>query len=77
MSRRRINRGRERRDQLREGVADRATERAKRTPQEQLGVLDARLGLGHGAAKERARLQYLIENPPQKNKKKEKKKDGS
>ena len=77
MSRRRINRGRERRDQLREGGAERATERAKRTPQEQLGVLDARLGLGHGAAKERARLQYLIENPPQKNKKKEKKKNGS
>jgi len=56
-------------------VAERATERAKRTPQEQLGVLDARLGLGEGAVKERARLQYLIENPPQK--KKEKKKNGS
>ena len=77
MSQRRINRGRERRDQLREGVAERATERAKRTPSEQLGALDARLGLGEGAVKERARLQYLIENPPQQNKKKEKKKNGS
>ena len=77
MSQRRTNRGRDRRDQLREGAVLRAEERAKRTPQEQLGVLNARLGVDEGATKERQRLQSLIENPPQKNKKKEKKKNGS
>ena len=34
--------------------------RAERTPQEQLNVLDERLGTGRGAKKERARLKLMI-----------------
>ena len=34
--------------------------RAKRSPQEQLAVLDRTLGAGVGAVKERIRLQKLI-----------------
>ncbi len=35
-------------------------ERAKRSPQEQLALLDYKLGKGVGAVKERARLQAQI-----------------
>lgn len=34
--------------------------RATRSPEEQLAVLDQRLGVGQGARRERARLQALI-----------------
>ena len=37
-----------------------AEERAKRSPHQQLAVLDARLGKGQGAKKERARLSTLL-----------------
>lgn len=43
-----------------EGAKARQTERAKRTPEEQLERLDARNGVGQGAQKERARLMALI-----------------
>jgi hypothetical protein len=39
-----------------------AAERAKRTPEQQLALLDERLGRGAGAVKERARLKWQIEN---------------
>lgn len=38
-----------------------AEERAKRSPQAQIAVLDQRLGKGVGASKERARLTAQIE----------------
>jgi hypothetical protein len=40
---------------------ERAEVRASRSPEEQLAVLDKRLGKGKGAQRERARLQALIE----------------
>lgn len=39
-----------------------AEERAKRSPKEQLALLDQKLGKGEGAKKERARLQALMQN---------------
>tara|TARA_B100000029_G_scaffold371504_1_gene365457 strand:+ start:1190 stop:1396 length:207 start_codon:yes stop_codon:yes gene_type:complete len=46
-------------------------ERAKRSPQQQLELLDKRLGEGLGAKKERAKLQALINSESkQKSKKK-------
>jgi hypothetical protein len=40
----------------------RAEERKKRTAEQQLSLLDLRLGKGRGARKERARLQKMLEN---------------
>lgn len=49
------------RKELRKKEADeRAAERSKRSPQEQLQVLDAKLGVGVGARRERAKLQRLV-----------------
>ena len=47
--------------QRREDAAEIAKERASRTNQQQLDILDLRLGKGIGAKKERARLLSLIE----------------
>jgi hypothetical protein len=41
-------------------VAELAKARATRSPQQQLAVLDAKLGVGIGAKKERARLNAQI-----------------
>ncbi len=56
----RINRGHQRREELREVAEENARERAKRTPQQQLDLLDKRLGKGIGAERERKHLQKLL-----------------
>ena len=61
MGQRRINRGVERRDDLRACSAERAEIRNKLSPQQQLRALDYRLGKDVGAVKERARLEALID----------------
>lgn len=51
-----IKRGRSNREKRREAAYGRMEDKADITPQEQLEVLDNRLGRGVGATKERARL---------------------
>ena len=58
----RINRGRRRKEELREVVEENTKERAKRSPQQQLDLLDERLGIGIGAVRERKHLQKLLAN---------------
>ena len=70
MGQRRINRGQQRREEVRAQAAERKEVRDKLTPTQQLRALDYRLGKGEGAMKERKQLENLIENPPQKKKKK-------
>ena len=61
MGQRRINRGQQRREELRERAAERKEARDKLTPTQQLRALDYRLGKGEGAAKERGRLEALVD----------------
>jgi len=48
-------------DVKRAEAKERTEARSKRTPQQQLDLLDQRLGKGVGAQKERAKLTKLIE----------------
>ena len=57
----RINRSLARREALREKAEERVALRESRTPEEQLRVLDNRLGVGVGASRERERLESEIE----------------
>jgi len=50
-----------RKEDRRGRAIERQEARAKRTPQEQLRLLDDRFGEGKGAAKERARLKAVID----------------
>jgi ribosomal protein S12 methylthiotransferase accessory factor YcaO len=50
-----------RKDDRRRRAVERQEVRAKRTPQEQLKLLDDRFGEGKGATKERASLKAAIE----------------
>ena len=61
MTRRRINRSRARREQLHSEATERAQERASRTAEDQIAVLDLRLGKEVGASLERAKLEREIE----------------
>jgi len=65
----RINRGHQRRVELHEVAEENTKERAKRTPQQQLDLLDKRLGTGIGAVRERKHLQKLLENSKNKKEK--------
>jgi len=55
-----MRKGLEDRDRRREAAEDRAEARANRTAQQQLDKLDALLGEGVGAVKERARLEKQL-----------------
>ena len=66
MGQSKINRGRERRQQLRERAVELAEQRSTRTPTQQLKLLDDRLGVGVGAVKERDRLTREIEQSSKK-----------
>lgn len=54
-------RWRQRQADKRSGIEARATARARRSPADQLAMLDARLGAGVGAVRERARLLRQLE----------------
>jgi len=69
-----INRGRQRKAELQERAKVLAEERATRTPAQQLALLDARLGEGVGACKERAKLAAEMQPEPDKKKEAKKKK---
>lgn len=66
----RINRGRARREQLREEGEERQELRASRSNARQLELLDQRLGVGVGATRERARLAQEIDASIREKKKK-------
>ena len=72
MSRRNINRGRARLEHLRAQSLELASERAKRTHEQQLELLDSKLGEGVGASRERARLASLIEERDRKKRERKK-----
>ena len=55
-----MRKGLEDRDRRREAAEDRAEQRANRTAQQQLDKLNALLGEGEGAVKERARLEKQL-----------------
>jgi len=55
-----MRKGQEDRERRRDAAEERAEARANRTAQQQLERLDALLGEGNGAAKERARLEKQI-----------------
>lgn len=61
MARSRINRGSQRREELRIRAQEIAEARAQRTAAEQIELLDARLGNEVGARRERERLALLVE----------------
>jgi len=55
-----MRKGLEDKDRRREAAEDRAEQRENRTAQQQLDKLDALLGEGVGAVKERARLEKQL-----------------
>lgn len=63
------------REVARKEAEERDAARAVRNPEQQLFMLDMRLGHNVGAVKERSRLQCIIDSPPKP--KKEKKSDVS
>ncbi len=65
-----MRRGKADREIRKQQAETRAEERAKRSPQEQIELLNTRLGAGTGAARERARLATEIENSSKKSVKK-------
>lgn len=77
MSRRRVNRGQARREELRSQAQERQEQRATLSNSQQIDMLNSRLGDGEGAKKERDRLASLIEGEREKRKKTKSKTSGS
>jgi hypothetical protein len=61
LARSRINRGSQRREELRIRAQENAEARAQRSAAEQIELLDARLGIEVGARRERERLALLVD----------------
>tara|TARA_Y100000592_G_C5386342_1_gene275995 strand:- start:593 stop:868 length:276 start_codon:yes stop_codon:yes gene_type:complete len=57
-----MRRGNAHKELRRKQAEERAAERAQRTPQQQLDLLDAKLGPGKGATRERARLATMVQS---------------
>ena len=71
---RRINRGTLRRAELKADADERRDARATRSNEEQIALLDSRLGVNDGAKRERARLSLAIDKSANESSKKSKSK---
>jgi hypothetical protein len=61
MARQHVRKGRKAREDRQIRAKEAQSEREAFSPREQIAALDARLGVGQGAKRERARLQALID----------------
>ena len=57
-----MRRGNAHKELRRQQAEERAAERAQRSPQQQIDLLDAKFGPGKGATRERARLARVLEH---------------
>lgn len=57
-----MKRGNAHKELRRQQAEERAAERAQRSPQQQIDLLDAKFGPGEGATRERARLATMLQS---------------